>query len=144
MLATLAHALSENAGPDLVPAALFRFRRVRPHAADRRVHEQDLRLDCAERPRSLAGFWPAPSGRVFDAWSRLESAEFLRQSRIIADAWSKGRRAKTRYEAIADKNHFNGPRCTRRSAERHRRTIGGAGEDASIGWVSRLTKSARL
>ena len=36
------------------------------------------------------------------AWS---SSEFLRQSRVIAEAWSKGG-AQTRYEAIAGANHF--------------------------------------
>jgi arylformamidase len=35
----------------------------------------------------------------------LESSEFLRQSRIIADAWSKSG-VKTRYEEIAGTNHF--------------------------------------
>ena len=33
-----------------------------------------------------------------------ESSEFLRQSRIIADAWKKG--LATRYEAVDGANHF--------------------------------------
>ena len=39
-------------------------------------------------------------------WSAAaNSSEFLRQSRIIADTWSKAG-AQTRYEAIAGTNHF--------------------------------------
>jgi arylformamidase len=35
----------------------------------------------------------------------LESSEFLRQSRTIADSWGKAG-AQTRYEAIPGANHF--------------------------------------
>ena len=35
----------------------------------------------------------------------IESSEFLRQSRIIVDAWKKGG-ADTRYDEIAGANHF--------------------------------------
>ena len=50
-------------------------------------------------------YWPAPQGRVFDAVvGGIESPEFLRQSRIIADAWAKDNA--TRYEAIPGMNHF--------------------------------------
>jgi arylformamidase len=35
----------------------------------------------------------------------LESAEFLRQSRIIAEAWGQAGVA-TRYEAVPQTNHF--------------------------------------
>jgi len=50
-------------------------------------------------------FWPAPKGKAFDAVvGGIESAEFLRQSKIIADAWAKGN--ETRYEAIPGMNHF--------------------------------------
>ena len=66
----------------------------------------DLRLDAAEVRRTSPIFWPVPPGaRAFDAWvGGDESAEFLRQSRIIADAWKKG--LATRYEAVAGTNHF--------------------------------------
>ena len=44
-------------------------------------------------------------GRAFDAVvGGLESSEFKRQSRIIAEAWQKT--AQTRYEEVAGKNHF--------------------------------------
>jgi len=47
-----------------------------------------------------------PPGRVLDAVvGALESSEFLRQSRTIADAWRQGM-AQTRYEEIAGTNHF--------------------------------------
>jgi arylformamidase len=66
---------------------------------------QDLQL-TAETARQLSpALWPMPPGRTFDAVvGALESSEFLRQSRLIADAW-KGA-AKTRYEEIAGTNHF--------------------------------------
>jgi arylformamidase len=67
---------------------------------------QDLRLDADEARRVSPLFWPAPAGRVFDAVvGGLESSEFLRQSRTVAETWGKGG-AHTRYEAIADTNHF--------------------------------------
>ncbi len=67
---------------------------------------QDLRLDEAEARGVSPLFWPPPRGRVFDAVvGQLESSEFLRQSRVIADAWEKGG-AQTRYQEIAGTNHF--------------------------------------
>jgi arylformamidase len=67
---------------------------------------QDLRL-TDESARELSPLlWPAPTGRVFDAVAgALESSEFLRQSRVIIEAWSKAGVA-TRYGTIADTNHF--------------------------------------
>ena len=60
----------------------------------------------AEARRVSPLFWPAPAGRRFDAVvGALESAEFLRQSRIIAEAWGKAGVA-TRYEAVPQTNHF--------------------------------------
>src|ERR1700746_2149811 len=84
MVATDWQALYPKAPPDLVPAAY-----------------------------SISGlfdltplFWPAPKGRVFDAVvGAVESSEFLRQSRVVADSWGKAG-AQTRYEAIAGMNHF--------------------------------------
>jgi arylformamidase len=67
---------------------------------------QDLRLDEEEARRVSPLFWPAPKGRVFDAVAgALESSEFLRQSRTVAEQWGKAG-AQTRYEAIAATNHF--------------------------------------
>src|SRR6266480_2747089 len=67
---------------------------------------QDLRLNEVEARRVSPLFWPAPAGRVFDAVvGGLESSEFLRQSRTVAEAWGKAG-MHTRYEAIAGTNHF--------------------------------------
>jgi arylformamidase len=67
---------------------------------------QDLRLDEASARAASPLFWPPPKGRVFDAVvGGLESSEFLRHSRVIAEAWGKAG-VHTRYEAIAGSNHF--------------------------------------
>jgi arylformamidase len=67
---------------------------------------QDLRLDAASAREASPLFWPAPKGRVFDAVAgALESSEFLRQSRVLAETWGKAGVA-TRYGEIADANHF--------------------------------------
>lgn len=67
---------------------------------------KDLRLDQAAVRETSPVLWPAPQGRVFDAVvGSLESAEFLRQSRIVTDAWGKAG-AQTRYEEINGTNHF--------------------------------------
>jgi arylformamidase len=50
-------------------------------------------------------FQPAPKGKVLDSVvGGIESSEFLRQSKIIVDAWSKDN--ETRYEIVPDMNHF--------------------------------------
>jgi arylformamidase len=106
MVATDWQALYPKAPADLVPAAysisgVFDLTPL--------VHvtmAQDLRLDEAEARRVSPLFWPAPKGRAFDAVvGSLESSEFLRQTRIIAEAWGKDG-AHTQYEAIAGTNHF--------------------------------------
>ena len=87
----------------------------------------DLRLDDAEARRVSPLFWPAPKGTTFDSVvGALESAEFLRQARVIADEWSKAGVA-ARYEAIAGTNHF---------------TVLDALTDADSAMVARLAKLA--
>lgn len=67
---------------------------------------QDLRLDAAEARRVSTALWHAPAGRTFDAVAgALESDEFKRQSRLIADAWRQDG-VETRYEEISGANHF--------------------------------------
>jgi arylformamidase len=67
---------------------------------------QDLRLDAAEARRVSPLYWKVPAGRTFDAAvGALESSEFLRQSKIIAEGWG-ARGVATRYQEIAGMNHF--------------------------------------
>ena len=107
MLATDWQSLYPKTPADLVPAAyaisgLFDLTPL--------LHvtmAQDLRLDEASARNASPLFWPPPpKGRVFDAVAgALESSEFLRQSRVIAEAWAKAG-VHTRYEEIAGTNHF--------------------------------------
>ncbi|MFL6799063.1 MAG: alpha/beta hydrolase [Xanthobacteraceae bacterium] len=89
---------------------------------------QDLRLD-EESARAVSPLtWPAPKGRAFDAVvGALESSEFLRQSKVIADSWGKGG-ADTRYQEIPDANHF---------------TVVDALTDPNSAMVARLAELAR-
>jgi arylformamidase len=106
MLATDWQSLYPKTPADLVPAAyaisgLFDLTPL--------LHvsmAQDLRLDDAAARSASPLFWPPPRGRVLDAAAgALESSEFLRQSRVIAEVWAKAG-VRTRYEAIAGTNHF--------------------------------------
>jgi arylformamidase len=64
----------------------------------------DLKLDDAEARRVSPVFWPAPKAGRLDAWvGGEESAEFLRQSRIIADAWAG---IGARCHVVPGANHF--------------------------------------
>jgi arylformamidase len=106
MVATDWQALYPKAPADLVPAGysisgLFDLSPLVSVSMN-----QDLRLD-AEDVRGVSPlFWPVPPGRTFDAVvGGLESSEFKRQSRIVAEAWRK-LGAATRYEEIAGMNHF--------------------------------------
>ena len=106
MVATDWQALYPKAPADLVPAAysisgLFDLTPLVGVSMN-----PDLRLDDRSARDASPLDWPAPKGRVLDAVvGSLESSEFLRQSRVIAEAWSKGG-AQARFEAIAGKNHF--------------------------------------
>jgi arylformamidase len=106
MVATEWHTLYPKTPADLVSAA-YSISGVFDLAP--LVHTsmaQDLRLDEESAREVSPLLWPAPKGRSFDAVvGGLESSEFLRQSRVIADAWAKDG-AETRYEAIAGTNHF--------------------------------------
>ena len=65
-----------------------------------------LGLDAEEARRLSPALWPAPKGGVLDAVvGGAESAEYLRQSRIMAERWGAGG-AKTRFEAMEGANHF--------------------------------------
>ena len=67
---------------------------------------EDLRLDDAEARGVSPLFWRVPVSRSLDAVvGALESSEFLRQSKTVAEAWQQGM-ALTRYEEVAGANHF--------------------------------------
>jgi arylformamidase len=107
MLATDWHGQYPKTPGDLVPAAysisgLFDLTPLLQVSM-----AADLRLDEPSARAASPLFWPPPAaGRVFDAVAgALESGEFLRQSRVIAEAWGKAG-VKTRYEESAGTNHF--------------------------------------
>jgi arylformamidase len=97
--------LDAGAPADLVPAAysisgLFDLT-VLTHLAG----NAEFKLTEASAKAISPLFWPAPKGKTFDAVvGGIESSEFLRQSKVIADAWAKDNT--TRYEAIPGMNHF--------------------------------------
>jgi arylformamidase len=106
MLATEWRKLDPKAPADLVPAGysisgLFDLAPLMHTAMN-----ADLRLDEIEVARISPLNWPVAAGRAFDAVvGGEESAEYLRQSQLIAEEW-RARGVETRYEAIAGRNHF--------------------------------------
>lgn len=67
---------------------------------------KDLQLDDGEARRMSPLTWTVPQGAILDAAvGGIESNEFLRQSKTIAEQWGK-RGAKTRYVPIDGANHF--------------------------------------
>jgi arylformamidase len=105
MIATDWVALYPKAPADLVPAAYAVSGLFDLNPLVGITPNQDFRL-TPESARALSpALWPLAPGRVFDAVvGGLESSEFLRQSKLIAQAW--GTAGKTRYEEIPGKNHF--------------------------------------
>lgn len=107
MLATDWKALAPDAPADLTPAAYAISGVFDLLPLPKISINQDLRLDEAEARRMSPVTWRVPAGRTLDAVvGALESSEFLRQSKVIADAW-RAQGAVTRYEEIAGTNHFN-------------------------------------
>lgn len=98
--------LAPEAPADLVPAA-YAISGVFDLTPLLHVSQnQDLKLDETAARAASPVYWRVPTGRTLDAVvGALESSEFLRQSRIVADAWRQGM-AHTRYEEIAGANHF--------------------------------------
>lgn len=67
---------------------------------------QDLRLTEPDAREASPLFWPVAPGRALDAWcGGAESSEFLRQNRLIGEAWGKAGVAVACRE-IAGANHF--------------------------------------
>lgn len=107
MLATDWKTLDPSAPADLVPAA-YAISGVFDLAPLTRISvNADLKLDDKSARACSPLYWEVPAGRSLDAVvGGIESDEFLRQSRIITEAWRQGM-AETRYEAVPGKNHFD-------------------------------------
>lgn len=68
---------------------------------------EDLRLDAQSADAVSPLFWAPPAGLAFDAVvGARESGEFIRNSRAIADTWTRGGVA-TRFGTIPGANHFD-------------------------------------
>ncbi|MBS0249089.1 MAG: alpha/beta hydrolase [Proteobacteria bacterium] len=98
--------LAADAPDDLVPAG-YAISGVFDLAPLTQVSfNKDLQLDDAEAKRMSPLLWNVPTGRTLDAAvGGIESNEFLRQSKVIADDWGQ-RGAQTRYVPIDGANHF--------------------------------------
>ena len=106
MVATDWKPLAPDAPADLVPAA-YAISGVFDLAPLLNISvNQDLRLDEKTAHACSPLYWEVPTGRSLDAVvGGIESSEFLRQSKTIAQAWRQGPTA-TRYKEIAGANHF--------------------------------------
>jgi arylformamidase len=106
MVATDWKQLDPKAPADLVPAgySISGVFDLKPLVATSMNTDLQLNEPAAAAVSPL--WWPVPRGRVFDAVvGGAESAEFLRQSRIVTDDWRQ-RGVETRYEAVPGANHF--------------------------------------
>jgi arylformamidase len=106
LVATNWKTLSSDLPDDLVPAG-FAISGVFDLAPLVQVSmNEDLRLTTDDARAVSPLFWPIAPGRSLAAWcGTLESNEFRRQNRVIAEAWSKaGAHAISR--EVADANHF--------------------------------------
>ncbi len=68
----------------------------------------DFKLERGQsRAHGSPLFWPAPKGKTLDVVvGARELPEFLRHSKAMADKMGQPK-AKTRYEAVPGKHHFN-------------------------------------
>jgi arylformamidase len=105
MTATEWTTLDPSAPNDLVPAA-YAISGVFDLAPLTKVSQNaDLRLDDKSAHDASPIHCQVPIGRTLDAVvGGIESSEFLRQSKTIAEVWQGS--AQTRYEEIAGANHF--------------------------------------
>jgi arylformamidase len=106
MVATDWPALYPKAPADLVPAG-YAISGVFDLAPLVGISvNQDLKLDTTAARELSPLYWPVQPGRIFDAvCGGLESDEFKRQSRVLAEAWAQ-RGATTRFGAVTGTNHF--------------------------------------
>jgi arylformamidase len=128
MVATDWKKLNADAPADLVPTAYGISGVYDLEPITHLAGNAEFKLTEASAKASSPLFWPAPKGRVFDAVvGGIESPEFLRQSKIIADAWAKDN--ETRYEAVPGMNHF---------------TVCDAMPDSASAMTKRLVELSRL
>ena len=130
MVATDWRSLEPSAPANLVPAG-YAISGVFDLSPLTQVSmNKDLQLDDAEAQRVSPLHWNVPQGSILDAAvGGIESNEFLRQSKTIAEEWGK-RGAQTRYVPIEGANHFTvldpltdaGSAMTKRIAELARHT----------------------
>lgn len=105
MVATDWHSLYPKAPADLAPAAYAISGVFDLTPLIGLDMNQDLRLDADQARRLSPLFWPVPPGRTLDAAvGNLETGEFKRQSRVMAEGWRQAK-AETRYEEFLG-NHF--------------------------------------
>jgi arylformamidase len=106
MVATDWKTLAPDAPADLVPAG-YSISGVFDLAPLTKVSQNaDLRLTEKSAHEVSPLYWQVPPGRILDAVvGGIESGEFLRQSKIVVQAWRQGM-VQTRYEEIAGANHF--------------------------------------
>ncbi len=106
MVATDWKTLEPSAPSDLVPAGYGISGVYDATVVPKISANADIRLDDKTAREVSPLYWRVPAGRVFDAAvGGIESAEFLRQSKDIAEAWRQDN-VTTRYEEIAGANHF--------------------------------------
>ncbi len=95
-----------GAPADLVPAAMGISGLYDLAPLVHTAMNNDWKLTDAEAKRLSPILMPAPKSRMFDCVvGGIESAEFLRQSHVLADTWGKAGVA-TRYDAPAGIHHF--------------------------------------
>lgn len=105
LVATEWTTLDPAAPNDLVPAA-YAISGVFDLAPLTQVSQNaDLKLNDKSAHEVSPLYWQVPVGRSLDAVvGCIESSEFLRQSKTIAEVWRGS--AQTRYEEIVRANHF--------------------------------------
>ncbi len=105
LVATEWTTLDPTAPNDLVPAAYAISGAFDLTPLTKISVNADLRLDDKSAHDVSVLYWQVPVGRTLDAVvGGIESSEFLRQSKTIAEVWQGT--AQTRYEEIAGANHF--------------------------------------
>lgn len=106
MVATDWKAIDASLPPDLVPAGLSISGVFDLTPLLRTSYNDNLRLDAAEAEAVSPINWRAPEGLALDVFvGTRESSAFLRQSKLLADAWSANGTATSYCEAIGV-NHF--------------------------------------